>query len=215
MYDARLGFSLLRPVGDRWFMNLSVTPVVASDFKADQSSALRITGSGIGIYQWSPTTKIVLGVVYLDRQDVSLLPAAGVIWTPNEDWRFELVAPRPRIAWRLGQCAAMYCVEHWAYLGFEFGGGEWAIVRDSGAHDLVTMRDYRFLLGIERKAIEGVARPIRSWLCLRQGTRIRERHANLQSRRHRAPAPRRFILRCTLLQPAHVSGRAPTSPSLR
>lgn len=156
VYDARLGFSFLKQVNDRWFMNLSVTPVVASDFKADRSDALRITGRGIGIFQWTETAKILLGVVYLDRQDVSLLPVAGVIWTPNEDWRFEFVAPHPKIAWRIGQCTAMSCVEHWSYVGFEFGGGEWAVVRTGGAHDVVTMRDYRFLYGIERKSIGGV-----------------------------------------------------------
>lgn len=156
VYEAGLGISVLRPVGQRWFTTLNVTPLVASDFKADQSEALRITGSGVALYQWNPYTRLVLGAVYLDRRDVSVLPAAGIIWIPNDDWRFELVSPRPRIAWRFGCPSAMTCVEHWAYVAFEFGGGQWAVVRSSGAHDVVTLRDYRFLFGVERKAIGGV-----------------------------------------------------------
>jgi len=157
VYDATLEFRWLRRLNDRWAMDVAVQPGVHSDFQSDQSKAFRIAGRGVAIFDWTPTTKIVLGIAYLDRQDVSLLPAAGVIWTPSDDWRFELVAPRPRVAWRVGQCSMPACVEHWAYVAGEFGGGQWAIVRASGADDVATLRDYRVILGLERKVVGGVS----------------------------------------------------------
>ena len=36
-----------------------------------------------------------------------------------------------------------------------FGGGVWAIERASGQPDVITMQDYRLLLGLERKKIGG------------------------------------------------------------
>ena len=139
-----------------WAIDVAVKPGMHSDFKSSQSRALRVEGRGMAFFDWTPTTKLVLGVVYLDRRDVSLLPAAGVIWTPHDDLSFELVAPRPRIAWRFMQCVEPECVEHWAYVAGEFGGGEWAIRRSSGADDVVTYRDYRIILGVERKVIGGI-----------------------------------------------------------
>ncbi len=157
VYDATVEFRFMRQLNERWAMDVAVQPGVHSDFQSDQSEALRIMGRGMAIFDWTPFTKIVLGVAYLDRSDVSLLPAAGLIWTPNEDWRFELVSPRPRIAWRFRQCIEPACVEHWAYVAGEFGGGEWAIRRSSGADDTATLRDYRIILGVERKVICGLS----------------------------------------------------------
>lgn len=148
VYDVTVQFLWMHQLTDRWGIQLGVTPGVHSDFERDNSDSLRIAGRGIGIYQWREDLKLVLGVVFLDRNDVSLLPAAGIIWTPHEDVRWELVVPRPRVAWRF---SCEDCVEQWAYFAGEFGGGEWAIVRASGASDVATYRDFRLLAGLELK----------------------------------------------------------------
>jgi hypothetical protein len=135
-------------------MDLAVAPGVYSDFEQDVDEALRITGHGAALYDWTPTTRLMLGVAYLDREDVSVLPIGGVIWKPNDQWEFKLVAPRPEIARRVywfGQVGEK--VKDWLYLTGEFGGDTWAIERAAGTPDIFTYRDYRVLLGLERKAI--------------------------------------------------------------
>lgn len=148
VYDAGVQFRWFRPVGERWIVDLAVMPGYYADFETNSSDALRITGHGLAIWNRSESTKIALGVVYLDRKDVSILPAAGFIYTPHEDLRWELMFPRPRVAWRPH---GWFCEHDWMYVAGEFGGGTWAIERASGAEDVVTYRDYRLVLGWERK----------------------------------------------------------------
>jgi hypothetical protein len=100
------------------------------------------------VYTWSQRLKIVLGVIYLDRDDVSWLPACGIIWTPTDDWSLELVSPRPRIARRFFYDGLR---EDWLYVAGELGGGSWSVERASLQQDVLATRDYRVLLGVERK----------------------------------------------------------------
>jgi len=148
LYDAYLQFRWLGTINDCWAADVAVSPGVHSDFERWDDSAIRITGRALGVFTWSPSLKIVLGVAYLDRDDVSLLPAGGLIWTPSDDWNLNLVVPRPRIARRIWYDCYH---EDWLYLAGEFGGGSWSIERVGGAQDVVTMRDFRVLFGLERK----------------------------------------------------------------
>ena len=149
VYDAYLEFRWINKINDRWLADLAVSPGVHSDFEHWDDSALRITGRAIAVYTWGPRLKIILGVIYLDRDDVSMLPAAGIIWTPSDDWSLELVSPRPRIAWRLWYVPEQR--EDWIYVAGELGGGSWSVERASLVQDVVTSRDYRVLIGVERK----------------------------------------------------------------
>jgi hypothetical protein len=152
LYDAYFQFRWLTTLAEVWGVDLAVTPGWHSDFEQSSSDALRITARGIVSYDWSPRLKLIGGLVYLDRTDVNFLPVGGVIWTPSEDWRWELLAPRPRIAYR---CAAWDDVEHWAYLAGEFGGGSWAI-EGPGGPEVLNAQDYRLLAGWERKTAGGI-----------------------------------------------------------
>lgn len=154
VYDASLQFRWFRRFTPRLAMDLAVTPGVYGDFERDAGDALRVTGHGAAVYDWTPTTRLVLGVAYLDREDVGVLPVGGIIWKPNDEWEFKLVAPRPEIARRVywfGQFGEQ--VKDWLYLAGEFGGDTWAIERADGTPDTFTYRDFRVLLGLERKAI--------------------------------------------------------------
>ena len=92
--------------------------------------------------------QFVAGVLYLNRDNIRLLPAGGAIWTPNDDWRFELLFPKPKFGMRVNVGPGF---EDWIFTTAESGGNTWAIVRDSGAQDRVTYLDYRLLVGYERK----------------------------------------------------------------
>ena len=146
--EAWLQARWLRKVGRRLGVDLAVSPGWYSDLVADIPQALRITGHGFGAWEARDDLRVVAGVIYLDRYDVNLLPAGGVLWTPGEDRRFELIFPRPRLAWRVAETAH---AAQWAYVAGEFGGNQWAVRRDSGVEDVVVYHDYRLLVGWERR----------------------------------------------------------------
>jgi hypothetical protein len=148
LYSAAVELRYLRPIGARWKMDLAVTPGVYGNSDTSENN-IRIQGRAIGLYQWRPTTTLALGVVYLDRDDVAVLPAAGVIWTPTDYLKLDLLFPRPRIALRgHGDCHAAW----WVYFAGEFGGGSWGVTRANGESDTATLRDIRMLMGLERQA---------------------------------------------------------------
>jgi len=138
----------LSKVGDRLGVDLAVAPGWYSDFANDTPQAFRITGHGFGAWEAHEDLRVVAGVIYLDRYDVNLLPAGGLLWTPSEDQRHELIFPRPRFAWRVAEERHS---AHWVYVAGEFGGNQWAVRRDGGANDVVVYHDYRLLVGWERR----------------------------------------------------------------
>nr|MDQ3329957.1 hypothetical protein [Planctomycetota bacterium] len=83
-----------------------------------------------------------------------LLPVFGLLHSPSDDLKLELVFPRPRILKRVGQEAG---AETWAYAAGELGGGSWAIERRNGMDDVASYRDYRVLLGLEQKQLKSWA----------------------------------------------------------
>jgi hypothetical protein len=148
LYDVAVELRYLRPLGDRWTADLAVAPGVYGNLETSEKK-VRIQGRAIGIFQWRPDTKLAMGVVYLDRETISLLPAAGLIWTPTDYLKFDILFPRPRIALRgAGDC----CSAWWLYLGGEFGGGSWGVTRADGSGDVATLGDLRLLVGLERQA---------------------------------------------------------------
>ena len=158
LFDATVQFRWLPKLPFApWFRaDLAIEPGVHSDFEAGDADAFRLPGHGLAIMDWTPTRKVVFGVLYLDREDVEILPAGGLILSPNEDVQLDLVFPKPKMAYRIwadGQ------VEWWNYVAAEFGGGPYSIRRTSpGApeQDVIIWRDYRLYYGIERKAAGGL-----------------------------------------------------------
>ena len=148
IYDARLEFALKRPWNDQFSYLLTFAPGIYSDFNNTGSDAFRIMSRALGFYKVSPATEFTLGLVYIDRENMSLLPAIGVIHTPEPDVRLELVFPKPKVAARVSQGSTE---EWWAYVTGEFGGGSFAIQRVGGADDILTYSDWRLLVGLEGK----------------------------------------------------------------
>jgi hypothetical protein len=151
LYDIYLQIRWMAKVSERWSLTLATTPGYYTDFEGDNSNALRVTAQALAIWEWRPQSQLIFGVVYLDREDIGFLPAGGLIWTPNDANRLELIFPRPRFLHRFRQ-TAIY--EDWWSIGAEFGGGEWAIGRADGTDDVVDITDYRITAGVERKSID-------------------------------------------------------------
>ena len=149
VFDTWLELMWLPRISDQWQAIISVAPGVYADFDAYGSDAIRTTGRAIARYQWNPDRfELFFGVLYLNRDDIQLLPAGGILWVPNADWRFEAFFPRPKFSRRIRWGPAF---EDWVYVGAEFGGDTWWVRRASGVEDRLTLRDYRVYLGIERK----------------------------------------------------------------
>jgi hypothetical protein len=150
LYDAYVAFNWYPRFTRNWGAIISITPTLQTDFEKWDDQAFRTPGKALLRYTWAQFEReIVFGVIYLDRDDVPWLPAAGLIWTPNPYVSYDLVFPRPRVLFMFNQQPEH---EDWAYIAGEFGGGSWSIQRvPSATQDVVTFADYRVIVGVERR----------------------------------------------------------------
>ena len=124
----------------------NATVGVYSDYDNLSSDSFRLTGRLLGWQRINSYTVGKLGVEYLDRVRIKILPAVGLFFSPNADMKFDLYFPRAKLSHRvpnLGQ------YEAWSYVGAEYGGGSWAIERIDGSDDQVDINDVRAFAGIE------------------------------------------------------------------
>lgn len=140
-------------MNERWGTVVSVIPGFYSDFESSDAMGFRLTGLVAISYTVLPDCLNVYGgVVYLDRNDYQLIPAAGLTWTPSADFRVDLIFPKPKIAKRVGHIP--YVNEDWLYVSGGFGGGTWDVERTAGGFDELTLSDLRLTVGLER-IVEG------------------------------------------------------------
>lgn len=147
LFDFSLDTTVYLPLNDRWTVQASVAPGIYTDGKATRDS-FRMSGRGLVFYRWSQQLQLAGGFVYLGRQDVTALPAVGVVYQPTDDLKLDIIMPKPRIGYRYHHDLER---ERWVYMTGEFGGGTWAVRRVSGADDVATYGDLQLLLGIEHK----------------------------------------------------------------
>lgn len=124
----------------------NLTVGVYSDFENLSSDSFRLTGRLLGWQRVNSYTVGKLGVEYLDRVRIKILPAIGLFFSPNPDIKFDLYFPRTKLAHRLPNVGDF---EAWGYVGGEYGGGSWAIERIDGSDDQVDINDVRAYAGIE------------------------------------------------------------------
>ncbi len=159
-YDIYTSISWLKPLNEKWTLNLGCTPGVYSDLQDSYSDSFRVSARAIGICNYSPTLKIMVGAAYTPNSPLGwpVMPFGGMIWTPSEDQRYDIMFPMLKYSRRvaLSKTADDKNVETWAYCGLGMGGGSWAFRREDGSDDTVTLRDFRFLIGVERKTVGGL-----------------------------------------------------------
>ena len=147
LFDFSLDTTVYLPLNDRWTVQASAAPSVFTDLQTT-TNAFRMVGRGLVFYRWSPELQLAGGFLYLGRKDITALPAAGFVYTPNEDVKLDIMFPKPRAAYRYTHDESR---ERWVYVTGELGGGSWAVRRVSGADDVATYRDFQLLVGIEHK----------------------------------------------------------------
>jgi hypothetical protein len=145
-YDAFLAADYATPWDRPFGIETNLTVGVYSDFNVVNSDSLRITGLGLGWVRLNNTTTFKIGIEYLDRVDIKLLPAIGFFIYPSPDIKFDVYFPRPRLAHRL---PSLGNYEMWAYLGGEYGGGSWTVERITMVGDQVDVNDIRVFGGLE------------------------------------------------------------------
>jgi len=148
LYTGQIEFKWFGQIATPVFCELALMPALFTDGDNTGSDALRLQGRGVGYLAFSEQTQAVLGATYLDREDVPILPVFGVIHSPKDGVKFELVFPRPRISERIS--SGEYG-ETWVYAQGELGGGSWAIERKNGRDDIASYRDYRLMFGLEQR----------------------------------------------------------------
>ena len=134
---------------------LGVRVGVYTDFDTFTDHSIRIMGRALAVLNYSPTTEIKFGAIYLDRNEIKLLPAGGVFWNPDPDTRWEIYFPRPKFERRF---ATTGTYQWWWYLVGEYGGGSWTFRRDipgapgmpaTHVEDSFDYNDIRLSIGIE------------------------------------------------------------------
>lgn len=152
-YDAYLDTSWHPQITSWLSADLDVRVGVYSDFSAVNSKSVRILGRGVGIVTLSPQWQVAAGIWYLNRLTVQLLPAGGVIWTPNQDTRFDILFPNPKLARRM---LTLGNTDVWGYLRGEYGGGRWTMRHADGTDDVVELNDIRIMAGFDWYMLSGL-----------------------------------------------------------
>jgi hypothetical protein len=119
---------------------------VYTDFNTFNSHSLRYQGLALGTLKLTPTVKLKLGVMYIDRNDIKILPAGGILWQPSPQVRFDFFFPQPKLATYL---TTVNNKDVWWYVAGEYGGGAWTVKRTSGISDRIDINDIRVMLGLE------------------------------------------------------------------
>jgi len=143
LFDFTIGVQDRRLIRPHIGYDLAVRVGVFSDFEGSAENGVRYPSHAVTFFRMTQNLELLLGVDYLDRDDISLLPVVGTIWRPMDWLRVEAVFPRPKVAARIMD------TKQWIYLSGELGGGTWAIERTTLENDNATYRDLRLLLGWE------------------------------------------------------------------
>jgi hypothetical protein len=149
-YSAYLDVGWRPQITPRLSADLGVRPGLYGDYEFFNSDTFRIKGRALGVFTPNPQFQWVFGVLYVDRLNLKILPAGGVIWTPNDCIRWEILFPRPKLSQRITTWGT---TEVWWFAAAEYGGDSWTVERTTGAaagiEDYVDYSDYRISLGLE------------------------------------------------------------------
>lgn len=157
VYDFLIGYQARDWIGNFGY-DISAKVSASSDFEGSARDGIRFPSHAVGYIRLAPWADFAFGIDYFDRKDVSLLPVGGLILRPNHSTEIQLVFPRPRIDKALSPTKRLY-------LSGEYGGGEWAIVRElSLASDVLTYTDLRLAVGIETTSGPAISGVELAWL---------------------------------------------------
>lgn len=104
-----------------------------SDFSGLDQQSFRPMGLALLRYNLTPTIALKGGVSYINRADIKMFPAGGIVWTPTPKTRWDIFFPQPKLATYL---TTLGNNDLWFYVAGEYGGGVWTT--KAAAPDLST-----------------------------------------------------------------------------
>ena len=147
LFDTGIALLWRKKINDRLAFLGQVRPGIRSDFSTGDE-AFRIFGLALWTWQWIPDElTLSFGAVALGRNDLPALPALGLTWTPDPRTKLEIGLPRSRFAYQIAKDGTRS--ETWSYLTGAIGGNTWAVTRQSGQTDELSLRDLRAMVGVE------------------------------------------------------------------
>jgi hypothetical protein len=141
-FGAFLDFGLQPQFNEVFGLNAWGRFGIFSDFDKITSDALRFQGRLEGIIRTSSNMQVYVGILYLGRERVKLLPTGGVVWSPDENWTVRLIFPNPKVSRRLWSGPQ---ADWWGYAHMDYAGGSW----DINGLGLTDYNDVRLGMGIE------------------------------------------------------------------
>jgi hypothetical protein len=151
LFDFALGYQWRQRINPTFAIDAAFRVGAFADFETSARKGVRYPSHVVAYGRLAPAWELALGIDYLDRDDISLLPVAGLLWRPNSFVKLDALFPRPRLAIRLPDG------NEWVYVRGELGGGTWAIERADRSRDNATYSDLRLALGVESFNAEGRA----------------------------------------------------------
>ena len=149
LYQFELQFFYRRPICERLSAMAIFSPSIRSDLTTDER-AFRVFALALVNWDYIPDRLLLSGgAVFLGRADLPVLPAVGVTWTPTATTQLDLQFPNSRLSHRLAKAGGDS--ETWMFLSAGLGGNTWAVTRQSGQVDELSLRDYRFTAGLEKR----------------------------------------------------------------
>jgi hypothetical protein len=145
-YSAFLDFGWETNPLQTFGLELGTRVGVFSDYDTFTGQSLRILGKALGRVRLTPTATARVGAYWIDRNRIKLIPAAGILWVPNPDTRFDLFFPEPKLSHYV---ATLGNRDMWWYVSGYYGGGAWTITRASGDEDNIDLNDMRIVIGLE------------------------------------------------------------------
>jgi hypothetical protein len=149
LFDFTIGYQTRRWITPNFGVDFVGRVGAFSDFEGSARDGVRFPSHAVSFTRINPELELLLGIDYLDRDDISLLPVFGAVWAPSEHVRIDAVFPRPCAAVQIGES------KEWLYLRGQLGGGTWAIERvppvNGSSNDNATYRDVRLALGFENR----------------------------------------------------------------
>ncbi|MDO4426278.1 MAG: hypothetical protein Q4D17_11015 [Planctomycetia bacterium] len=121
---------------------------IYSDFKKISGSSFRFPSWGYLSLDVTNNIKAKIGIWYLDRVRNKIFPSGGVIWSPNDQWEFQILFPNPRVTYRPPGATLK---DMSVFARGEYGGGSWSVSHEQFGNCQTDYNDYRLLFGIDWK----------------------------------------------------------------
>lgn len=119
---------------------------VFTNFDTFNSDSFRVMAKALARVRLTPNATLRGGVFYIDRNRYKVIPAGGILWIPNQDTRFDLFFPEPKLAHYLTTLGTQ---DLWWYITGYYGGGTWTIKRAAGTEDSIDINDFRIAVGLD------------------------------------------------------------------